>query len=57
VIRRFDSAALFMMTAGPFLAAREAEHNLIYGITSNVIADEARGVAARHWIDLRPDSR
>ncbi len=41
-----DSAALFMVAAGPFLAAREAEHNLLFGITSNLIADEAHGVAA-----------
>jgi GNAT superfamily N-acetyltransferase len=45
MIRRFDSAASFLVTAGPFLSAREAEHNLIHGITSNLIADDARGVA------------
>lgn len=45
MIRRFDSAALFMMAAGPFLAPREAQHNLLYGISSNLIADEAHGVA------------
>lgn len=32
------------MAAGPFLATREAEHNLLFGISSNVVADEARGV-------------
>jgi predicted GNAT family acetyltransferase len=45
MIRRFESAALFMMAAGPFLASREAQHNLLYGITSNLIADEAHGAA------------
>jgi predicted GNAT family acetyltransferase len=44
MIRRFDSAALFMMAAGPFLAPREAQHNLLYGITSNLISDEAHGL-------------
>jgi predicted GNAT family acetyltransferase len=44
MIRRFDSAALFMMAAGPFLAPREAQHNLLYGVTSNLISDEAHGL-------------
>lgn len=50
MIRRFDSAALFMMAAGPFLAPREAQHNLLYGITSNLISDEAHGFP----LDPRP---
>ena len=35
-IRRFDDVSEFLGLAGPFLEAREAEHNLIFGICSYV---------------------
>jgi predicted GNAT family acetyltransferase len=38
-LERFDDARRFLEAAGPFLEAREAEHNLIYGICSTLIAD------------------
>ena len=36
---RYVSVPEFLSHAGPFLEAREAEHNLIFGIASNVQAD------------------
>ena len=36
---RFGSVAEYLDRAGPFLEAREAEHNLIFGIASQVQAD------------------
>jgi predicted GNAT family acetyltransferase len=36
---RFGSVAAYLDRAGPFLEAREAEHNLIFGICSQVQAD------------------
>jgi GNAT superfamily N-acetyltransferase len=41
-IRRAATVAEFMALAGPFLAAREAEHNLIFGILSNYEADPSQ---------------
>jgi uncharacterized protein len=38
-VRRARSVAEFMALAGGFLAAREAEHNLIFGICSQIEAD------------------
>jgi uncharacterized protein len=35
-VRRFESVEGFVAVAGPFLGAREAEHNLIFGICSNI---------------------
>ena len=35
-LRRFAGVGEFLEAAGPFLAAREAEHNLILGVTSNL---------------------
>jgi uncharacterized protein len=36
---RFPTATAFLEEAGPFLAAREAEHNLIFGICAGLAAD------------------
>jgi predicted GNAT family acetyltransferase len=38
-LQRFDTADAFMAVAGGFLAAREAEHNLILGLVSNLSRD------------------
>jgi len=35
-LRRFDDVNDYLAVAGPFLAAREAEHNLIFGVCSNL---------------------
>ena len=35
-LRRFDDVDDFIAAAGPFLVAREAEHNLILGVTSSL---------------------
>lgn len=40
-IERFGDASGFLDRAGAFLAAREAEHNLIFGISNSLIADPA----------------
>ena len=45
-LRRFGSATEFMAVAGPFLGAREAEHNLIFGICASLEADAAVGPAS-----------
>jgi GNAT superfamily N-acetyltransferase len=38
-VERFATAQAFLDTAGPFLAEREAEHNLMFGISANLMAD------------------
>jgi predicted GNAT family acetyltransferase len=38
-VERFEAAAALLDTAGDFLAEREAEHNLIFGICANLTAD------------------
>ncbi|HYN69191.1 MAG TPA: hypothetical protein VEX41_03155, partial [Candidatus Eisenbacteria bacterium] len=38
-LRRFGSATEFMAAAGAFLGAREAEHNLIFGICAGLEAE------------------
>lgn len=38
-VERFGTAQAFLETAGDFLAEREAEHNLIFGICANLRAD------------------
>ena len=44
-IRRYPAASAFLAAATPFLVEREAEHNLIFGIASNVRREEAMGRA------------
>jgi uncharacterized protein len=39
---RYGSIAEYLTHAGPFLEAREAEHNLIFGIASNIQADPSQ---------------
>jgi predicted GNAT family acetyltransferase len=41
-VRRFATVPAFMAVAGGFLAAREAEHNLIFGICSQIEADPSQ---------------
>jgi predicted GNAT family acetyltransferase len=43
MIERLATATAFLDTAGPFLAEREAEHNILFGIAGNVRDDERRG--------------
>jgi len=38
-VDHFESAPAFLAAAGDFLAVREAEHNLIFGICANLAAD------------------
>lgn len=38
-VRRYASVAEYLSHAGPFLQAREAEHNLIFGIASQIQED------------------
>jgi predicted GNAT family acetyltransferase len=38
-LQRYDSVGAFLEAAGSYLAAREAEHNLMLGITSNLRRD------------------
>jgi hypothetical protein len=39
---RYASIAEYLAAAGPFLETREAEHNLIFGIASNIQADPSQ---------------
>jgi GNAT superfamily N-acetyltransferase len=48
VITRYPTPSAFLAAAGPFLTEREAEHNLFFGIGSNLVLDEERGVAPAH---------
>ena len=38
---RYTRAADFLAAAGEFLATREAEHNLILGVSSSLVASPA----------------
>ena len=38
-VRRFEAVDAFLEVAGGFLGAREAQHNLIFGICSNIQAN------------------
>lgn len=44
-VQRFDDAQAFLDEAGPYLAEREAEHNLIFGIASTIVIDPDRYLA------------
>ena len=44
MIERVVTATEFLEAAGPFLAAREAEHNIFFGIAGNVRQEEERGI-------------
>jgi GNAT superfamily N-acetyltransferase len=43
---RYGSVAEYLSNAGPFLEAREAEHNLIFGICSQLEADPGQYLAS-----------
>ena len=43
-VERFEDPARFLEAAIPFLVTREAEHNLILGIASNLVVDPGRVV-------------
>lgn len=45
-VERFPDAQAFLDGAGPFLADREAEHNLLLGIAANLITDPDRPMTA-----------
>lgn len=45
-VERLPDAQAFLDAAGPFLADREAEHNLLFGIAANLIADPDRPLTA-----------
>jgi len=42
ILRRLPSAEQFLQIAGAFLAAREAEHNLMLGLAGRLVAEPAR---------------
>ena len=43
-------AQAFLDAAGPFLADREAEHNLLFGIAANLVADPDRPMTAPPYL-------
>jgi uncharacterized protein len=45
-VERLPDAQAFLDTAGPFLADREAAHNLLFGIAANLVADPDRPMPA-----------
>ena len=45
-VERLADAQAFLDAAGPFLADREAEHNLLFGIAANLITDPDRSMTA-----------
>ncbi len=55
-VERLDDAQAFLDTAGPFLADREAEHNLLFGIAATLITDpERRMTAPPYFAAVRRD--
>ena len=45
-VERLAGAQAFLDVAGPFLAEREAEHNLLFGIAANLIRDPDRRMSS-----------
>jgi uncharacterized protein len=45
-VERLPDAGTFLEVAGPFLERREAEHNLLFGIAANLVADPERSMTA-----------
>ena len=41
-VQRFEDAQTFLDEVGPFLAEREAEHNLMFGIAATMVVDPER---------------
>jgi GNAT superfamily N-acetyltransferase len=56
-VERFATAAEFLDAAGPFLGEREAEHNLIFGICANLVADPGFPSAPPYLAAVRTDGR
>lgn len=56
-LRRFDGVDAFLAAAGEFLAAREAEHNLILGICSNLRERPESYTAAPYLATVRAGDR
>jgi predicted GNAT family acetyltransferase len=48
-VERPADAQAFLDAAGPFLADREAEHNLLFGIAANLITDPDRPMTAQPY--------
>ena len=46
--RRLDDVEAFLAVAGPFLEEREAEHNLIFGISGQLRATPEFFTEVRH---------
>jgi GNAT superfamily N-acetyltransferase len=56
-VERFATATAFLGAAGPFLAEREAEHNLIFGICANLTADPGFPAAPPYLAVVRNGGR
>ncbi|MGH2476095.1 MAG: GNAT family N-acetyltransferase [Candidatus Limnocylindrales bacterium] len=56
-VDRFGDARSFLAVAEPFLAAREAEHNLILGIAASLVRDPARPTAPPYLAVVRRGER
>jgi predicted GNAT family acetyltransferase len=54
-LERHADAEAFLDRAGPFLAAREAEHNLIFGICSALIADPGLSAGPPYFATVAAD--
>ena len=56
-VERWTSVEAYLANAGAFLEAREAEHNLIFGISSQVQADPAQYASAPYLAAVFDGSR
>jgi hypothetical protein len=56
-VERFATAPAFLGAAGAFLGEREAEHNLIFGICSNLTADPGFPAAPPYLAAVRSGDR
>ncbi|HEV8698605.1 MAG TPA: GNAT family N-acetyltransferase [Candidatus Limnocylindrales bacterium] len=54
-VERFSDAQAFLDAAGPFLAEREAEHNLLFGIAATLIVDPERYLDQPYLAAVRRD--
>src|SRR5438477_12648004 len=52
-LRRFTACDEFVAVAGAFLAAREAEHNLMLGLTHTILAHPE--IYPEHWLAVALD--
>jgi len=56
-LRRYDDVDAFLAAATPYLIEREAEHNLIFGVASNLRDDPGQFTGPAYLVTVHDDDR